>query len=237
MLGMLGDMIGLNGVDVSDAAKHPTLGNGTQLDLNFGQAISKRNAMSGPQINMAPQDEFRGGQMDFVHALQAQAAGQGPSVAQNQLQAGLDQNIASQMAMAASQRGTNAGMGARMAAQNLGATNQQAAQQAAGLRAQEQLNAQGLLSQNLAQGRSQDIGLASQQAGLDLQSQGQKDAFTQALVNAGNQRDLGLMGAQVQGGIGAANAEVQDMANRQKAFGGFLKSASGAIPGIGKLIG
>jgi hypothetical protein len=139
---------------------------------------------------MAPQDQFRQGQVGFVNQLQNMANGQGPSLVQNQLQQATDQNLAQQQALAASARGGNSGMAQRIAAQNAGNIQQQAAQQSAGLRQQEMLGAYGMLGNQLASARGQDIGLATGQAQIGLGAQGQQDSFTNALVNSANQRDI-----------------------------------------------
>ena len=121
-------------------------------------------------INQTPQAEFRTGQAGLAAALQAQAMGQGPSLAQSQLRQATDRNIAQSMAMAASQRGATAGQGLRQIAQQASAANQQAAQQSADLRMQEQMAARQQLGGVLASGREQDIGLATSQAGLQQQA-------------------------------------------------------------------
>ena len=102
------------------------------------------------------QNVFRGKQLGLAGQLEAQAAGQGPSLAQAQLQQATDQNIAQQMALAASARGGNVGMAQRQAAQNAAAVQQQASQQSAMLRMQEQMAAREQLSGLLGQGRAAD---------------------------------------------------------------------------------
>ena len=133
---------------------------------NVGQAQTAQAA----QIAMAPQSQFRNTQMGLMQALQAQAAGRGPSVAQSQLQAATDRNIAQAMALQASQRGATAGQGLRNVMQATAGANQQAARQAAEIRVQEQLAAQSALAGLSEAGRAQDIGLAQAQAGLQQQA-------------------------------------------------------------------
>src|SRR5690606_24741501 len=114
----------------------------------------------------------------------------GPSLATEQLKMSTDRGIKQAMAMASSQQGMSAGARARMAA-NAGAQLQaEAAGNAAQARIQEQLNARSSLASVLAQGREQDIGFATNQAGLTqganqanlaaaLQAQAQKDQMSQ----------------------------------------------------------
>ena len=122
------------------------------------------------KINQAPQDQFRSQQMGLAQALQQQAAGQGPSLAGAQFAQARDAGIAQQMALAASARGQNAALGQRQVAQQAASMNQQAARDAGTARIQEQLAARDQLSGVLQQGRGQDIGLATSQAELQLQS-------------------------------------------------------------------
>lgn len=113
------------------------------------------------QGRTATQDPYAAMQMAQAQALQQQAAGQGPSLAQSQLQQGTNRNLAQQMALMASAR-SNPAMAMRMSAMNAANIGQQSAQQAADLRLQEQLGAQGLLGQALQTGRGQN--LSTQQA-------------------------------------------------------------------------
>jgi hypothetical protein len=208
--------------DISSNLTDPRLGNQTGLNMDFGGQIRDRNQFS---LDMAPQDEFRSQQMDFAKQLAAQSRGEGPSLAQQQLKQATDQNLASQMAAAASQRGVQGGLGQRLVAQQAANTQQQAAQGSALARTNEQLQAQGLLGNALQGGRQQDLGAQ----GLNLQNQQAKDAFTQSLIGLGNQRDLGLLNAQVQGGQAAGQLEEAQNARRGKGFGNFLSGLGGGI--------
>jgi hypothetical protein len=84
-----------------------------------------------------------GNQGTLAQQLNAQANGQGPNLAQAQLQQATDQNNQKAAGAAASQRGMNPAIAQRIVAQNAAATNQAAAGQSATLRAQQQLNAEG----------------------------------------------------------------------------------------------
>lgn len=153
-------------------------------------------------INMSPQDQFRAQQMALGNQLALQAAGQGPSAAQAQLQAGSEQNLANALAQAATYRGGNAAAGFRQAAMQRAQITQGTANQAAQLRAQEQLSAQQQLGGVLAQGRATDADLATQQAGLTQQTNLANAGFQQqgVLQNNANQQQTNLanLGAGVQ---------------------------------------
>jgi hypothetical protein len=121
---------------------------------------------TGTTIDPTQQAAFRNQQMALVNALNMQASGQGPSLAQAQLQQANEAAVASQMAQAASQRGINPALASRAAAQNIGNIQAQNAQESAKLRLAEQLQARQLLGQVTEGARGQDIGLATSQAQL-----------------------------------------------------------------------
>jgi len=89
-------------------------------------------------IDALQQQNALANQTQVYNQLQAQIAGTGPSVAQNQLAQATQQNIANQAALAAGQRGAgaNAGLVSRNAAVAGTNAQQQAIQQMATLRAQ-----------------------------------------------------------------------------------------------------
>lgn len=191
------------------------------------------------------ESQFRGQQQGLADMLQAQAEGRGPSVAQQQLQAGQQQNIQAMMAAAASQRGRmGAGTGAKtlqdaMSQQQL-ATNQQAAQ----LRAYEQLGAMGQLGGVLQGARGQDVSLQqsnlqAQQAQAQLAQRYQAMGYDAQTADLQAQRDYQQMLAnqalqweslRTQQGLGAWE-------QKAKASGGLLSAlgtagASMAVPGL-----
>lgn len=146
----------------------------------------------------------RANQSDFIRQLQAQMRGEGPSLANLQLQQATDRNIAQQMGQAASQRGVNPALAARVAMNNIAGVNQQAAQDAAIIRQQEMLNAQ-------------------QQLGGAISGQRQGDL-------AATDRDLGAkmgreqLGVQQQTGLNQTN---------QQAYEGAAKRRGDFISGVG----
>jgi len=114
-------------------------------------------------------------------------------------------NVSQAMALAASQRGINAGAAARGAQQQAGQAGLEATQQGAIMRAQEQAQAQQMLGGALSGAREQDIGLAQlgQQAGLaNLQSeQGQRqlnDQMTQYYLGMGMSLEQARLQAQME---------------------------------------
>lgn len=185
-MGGVVDFFGGGGqTEVSNAVRNPALPNVANIDWNLGNQMNERRGQT------------------YADFLAAQTAGMQPSIAQAQLRAATDQNLANQAAMAASARGGSAGTTQRLAMQNGANAGQQAAQQSAILAAQEN----------------------QQNASNALGYQGMSDQFINSLYNLGNQRDLSLMNARMGGGIAAANIEEQGK-NRNRAgvasFGDFL---------------
>ncbi len=150
---------------------------GAQLAAIQGRQAPTMNAANvGPasQMNAAQlsdqQNQFRQGQVSLAGALQQQAAGQGPSVAQAQLNQARDQQIQTAMGLASSQRGLTAGQGLRSIADQTASANRFAGAEAARQRIVEQMSAQQQLGGLYDSARGADINFASQNAGLQQQS-------------------------------------------------------------------
>ena len=116
------------------------------------------------------QEEVRKRQLALADQLQTQASGGGPSLAGQMYQQATDQNLKNAMALGASSRGArNPGLINQQVQNAQGVFSQQAAQGAAGARMQEQLNAQGQLGGLLGGTRGQDISQSLGQQGLGQQ--------------------------------------------------------------------
>lgn len=125
------------------------------------------------QVNIDP--AFRNYQMQLAQQLQNQAMGQGPSLAQMQLQQATDRTLNQSLgAIKAGLGGQNGALAARTA--SLAASNQLAGlgQQSGMLRLQEQQQAQQALAQLANQGRGQDTTDANSMFTQGLQSTNQK---------------------------------------------------------------
>jgi hypothetical protein len=114
------------------------------------------------------EQKARATQSDFIRQLQAQMRGEGPSLSNLQLQQATDRNIAQQMGQAASQRGVNPALAARMAMGNIAGLNQQAAQDAAIIRQQEMLNAQQQLGGAISGQRQGDLAATDRDLGAKM---------------------------------------------------------------------
>jgi hypothetical protein len=145
-------------------------------------------SMQGTQLDTTQSAQQRQNQNALEANLQATAAGQGPSVAQEQLRQATAANINQQMAAAQSAHGAARLAALRGATWNNAQTQQTANSQAAGLRAQEIATAQGELGKVLGTTRGQDIVTAAQNAQLGEQT---------GIVNSGYQQGTNLANAQL----------------------------------------
>jgi len=157
---MLGDLLGsILGSKNTYSAQPMNL---DKVDYNKGIEEAQKATLA----NINAGAEAGAMQKSLAQQLMEQSQGQGPSLAQMQLQQGADQNIKNQAALIASQRGMNPAQAARAVAMQGAAQGQNLANQAAQLRLNEQLQKQQLLSQTLQGQRGQDIGLLGAQTGL-----------------------------------------------------------------------
>ena len=117
--------------------------------LDTANPFSQQALMRGDQAlgaaNVGAQAGTAGQQQEFAQALRQQMMGQGPSVANAQLQQAMQANAQQAAAQAASARGVNPALAQKMALQSAAGANQAAAGQAGVMRAQEQLGAMGQL--------------------------------------------------------------------------------------------
>lgn len=193
------------------------------------------------------QENARKQQEAFIAALQAQMNGQGPNLAQAQLNQATQQNQSMTAGAIAAQRGINPGLAAREIQQAGSNIQQQSAGQAGTLRAQQELATQALLGQTLGGVRGQDIGAQQVIGGQNLQAQGLNAQTAEANLNANLQQEAmnigqtfnpstlvnGLVGGGAQGG-GAALAKFA-----LAAHGGEISDfrAGGNVPGKAKVEG
>lgn len=208
--------------------------------------IAQYRARYGQDLNMGPAAQsqnsgFRSQQQGLADRLDAQSRGLGPSLATEQLKSGLDQNMAQQASFAASGRGSQAGVGAFMAANNAARLGAQTDQQAAQARIQEQMNAQQQLGGLLNQGRNSDeansqfnanqqnqAAMANQRA--QLQAMGMTDDQISKLLGVQQQQYTtpGFSDQLLAGGAG-----MYAMSATQKAQSAAAAKAAAAVPGGG----
>lgn len=204
--------MGFVGSAVNSIAKAFTPQNDTQ-GANLAGTGSYTQQQFLDAIKQA-QNQYQGvttGENALAGQLQAQANGQGPSLAAGQLMQGTNANIAKTASMIASQKGISPALAARQAADTAASSNQAAAGQSAQLKSQEQLNAQSGLSNLYGTEGNQAI---SQQGML----QGAQSGQNAQLVN----QSLGVQGI-------SANAAAQNTQNTNATTQGIFGSAGKAL--------
>jgi len=199
-----------------------------QANTAYGQAQQGIGQQQGLVGQTAP-----GGAQGFANQsalagqLSNQAQGQGPNPAQAALNAATGQNIASQGALMAGQRGagSNPALIARQAAMQGANTQQQAVGQSATMQAQQQLAAQHQLANLSAQQVGQQANAVS---GFNQAAQSEQGNLLGS-IGAQNNANVGM-----QSNINSTNAGIQGInAQGQQALtGGILGAAGGALKGL-----
>lgn len=140
----------------------------------------------GGQQDLQPYDASPSAEEQaFMAKLQQQAAGNGPSVAAEQMKIGADKANQNASALAASQRGVNPALAARLAADAQAANNQNVIQQTGALRAQEQLGSQDLIGRMLASQRGTGLQAAQLNQQANQYNTQNRNNMLSALGNAG----------------------------------------------------
>lgn len=138
----------------------------------YEERLSAFANQAGPQAGPAAQgaySDFRGNQADLVRMLEAQARGEGPSLAAQQLKAATDRSTRQAQSLAAGAQGPNAALAQFQAQTTAGTLGAQAAQDAAAARIQEQYNAQNQLGLTLHGARGADEAMNQFNAGAQNQ--------------------------------------------------------------------
>lgn len=135
-----------------------------------GATVGPTATYGGATIGAGQYNDSYGQQQALANRLGAQAAGQGPSLAQVTAQQQAGQNLQSQMAMLGSARGGNPALAQQQALAAGASAQQQAAQQAVMGRTQEALGAQQQQAGILGAMNQEASGFAGQQAGLQQQA-------------------------------------------------------------------
>ncbi len=149
----------------------------------------------------------QGQRQELITDLQAQAKGEGPSLAEAQLRSGSERNLAQQLAAAASQTGGSPAAVQRQLAQQQSESGQQIASESAETRIQEQQIAREQLGQQIAQEQqlSDQLTQGFLQQGFDIQ-QARQQALAQIQIakqqsrEAARGRESGLLGSIIGGG-------------------------------------
>ncbi len=181
-----------------------SFGGGAQINPGPEHAGSGEGDYAPPSgLDTSQGDQARAEMMEFVNALKMQAAGKGPSAAQDQLTSATDANIRQAMALGQSQRGTGYQAGVKGILANQARTQQESALQSSFLRNQEALQAQNQLGGILGTMRQGDLG---QQGNSTDVAKLQQNWAVAKLDEAGRKRaaDHQLLGNMVNAGGGVA---------------------------------
>lgn len=218
----MGQMFGLlTGMDAANqGAYNQAFTPATADKVSAPGMTDQQNAAVGQQGNILGQ------QQQFANALGQQMQGQGPSVANAQLQQALQQQQAQGAATAASQRGVNPALAMRTAMEQQG-QNTQAAAQASGIgRANEAMQARGMLGNTLqgmmgSQLQAQQLGTEQQQMGLQAQEANQAaNLKAQAMTKQAGQQAAGKL----YGGIEGYGDMISSIGSMGMAGGGVVKN-------------
>ncbi len=230
-MSFIGSMFGQNGTGLNFRAKSADLITPTtaaQADTTFQQsqdALAKQNAF----LQALQGQNGVTNQSDVFNQLKNVAAGTGPNPAQAMLNQSTGNNIASQAALMAGQRGSSANpaLVARMAAQQGGTLQQQAVGQGATMQANQSLNA-----------INQMGGLATQQVGQQAGAVNAANTFAQGeqgqILNAIAGQNSNKVANMAQ--ENAANAGIAGIAakGQQDLLGGAVSGVgTGAVSGVG----
>lgn len=220
--------------------------------LGFEQAYTPEVYQPGME-SFAPSEEEK----QLTQALLARAQGKGgPSPAELQMQAALQQQAAQAQGLAAAQRGISPALAARQAQQAMAMAGQQTAQQQAQLRAQEALGAEQLAQQGLQSQRGGRMSYEQLRAQGSLGQEQMKQQAAEDQINrltktltgisqtAASYVGMGGGGASAGGGGGAGAAKMlahggivpDDIHNFAMAIGQHVGSMNmqkgGKVPGI-----
>jgi hypothetical protein len=183
--------IALNALGVSEIAKG--------LGLGKGGSPGAGGMYDPDQAAFTPSAQRQA----FAEQLRKQSLGEGPTVAQQQLQTGTNRNIAQLAGQVAASRSMNPALTQRTAMQQQAGATQEAAGQSAILRAQEMQQAQGAYGQELA---AQQQALQDREAMRAGQYQAKQERQTQ-IDQANAQRNAGMFSGLVQGAATAFSDE------------------------------
>jgi hypothetical protein len=224
-------------VDAVTGGKLPNLGNpfpglegpspGAFVDPNL-EANKKlleeyRNRIGGQaQTGFDQSQQARAGQNTLLGQLQSRAAGTGgPSVAEMQMQRGLEANRNQLASQAASAPAGGGALNQRNLMRQQAQAGQQAVADTGMLRAQEQQQAE----QSLA-------GLLGQQRGQDMQQQGAADQLTQQYLQMGLGLDQAQFLANQRLNELSVNAASARRDSEQRMAGGLLGGITGGLASI-----
>lgn len=195
-----------------------------QTGLPSGANFQNQDFSSFINNSVNNYQDSQAAQHQLTQQLLAESQGQGPNLANAQLQQATAQNVANQAALAAGQRGAsqNVGLLSRQVGQQGANLQQQAAAQSSINALSQQLQAQGLLGQTAAQqGANANQQLGLQQGALTSQN----SQILGATANA-NQANAQTAAANAQGNSGLVGGVLGGVSSvlAKKAEGGEIEA-------------
>lgn len=211
-----------------------------QRQIEFANALGATMGRQAPTMDVAQANEWRARQQGLADNLQKTIDGQTPSVAEQQMQRGVNQSVANAASQAASMRGVSPAMAMRLAQQNQRTAAQDAVAQGGILRAQEQQVARGELGNLSNQSRTSDIQTAAQNQRTQMDQRALNDGMERffregqmgmdergrgAAIERERMKSQNALGySQVNSGAYQAAAQ-----NRAGAVGGVMSGIAGAM--------
>lgn len=214
--GTVGDVI--NPITGQITKSNPYQANAPGIQAQqFSPAIS--GEMANQQYAIQQQKNIMGQQQGLADTLAQQAAGAGPNPAQEQYKKNLWQALKAQAGAIASNRSLSPALASRLIAQQGGDAIQGQAANAAQLQAEQTLAAQRALA-------GQQASMLQGGQNLGAQSLQGQDIWQRAIAN---QNQLGMGAQNINAGIAAQNAQMQNQTNMGILSG--LSSAGAAMAG------
>jgi hypothetical protein len=228
--GVAGGALGYFG---GDSSSKP--GGYDQRDADLWNQINRAQNRGGVELGQNERSaggaEFRSGQQDLIRQLQAQARGQGPSLAGMQAYATMDRGMAQQQSLAAGAAPGNEALAARQAMQNSGQLGANTAMTAAQGRVAEQMSAQQQLGGVLQGARGQDINNEQFNAGWTNNRNLSQAQLLMQQRQLNDQYSLGLRGYELQNGMGYMSTP--NTLGTQTMSGGANLLATYGVGGLG----
>lgn len=188
---------------------------GRQAPQAMGARVGNVAQGQGAQIATGPQGQFRDRTLALADRLNGVASGQQMGAGQMAVRQEGNRAIAQQQAMARMQRGGNAALAARGAATNVGNIGLNVAGQAGQAQRADAQMATQTMAGLLGEGRAQDIGLATGQAGMNQQ-------MNLANMDARNQQIFQQAGLDQATSLANMQAKLQTMGMNDQAAQAYL---------------
>jgi hypothetical protein len=209
---------------VSGGAKALGLTKSNMID-DAANAIFGKGGGAGPRLDQSQFDTqsavdkqvaaSRAAAQGLITDLQAQSRGQAPSLADAQLRAAGNRNLAQQLSAAAAQRGGNPALLQRALVMQQGQQGRDLAEQSAQAKLQERQMAQSQLGSLTLGQQSADLGQVMDPARLKAQGEQARFEADVAKTNAIKAQQTAILGQLINSGASAATAAMSDKTQKK----------------------